>query len=60
MSQTKVVGEMKTHFVLNNFYFGNRAVYEVKLKNVVEPSRSQITTVTCALHAGYLSLQHTQ
>jgi hypothetical protein len=30
-----------THFMFNNFY-ENRAVYEVMLKNVVEPERFQM------------------
>jgi len=61
MFRTKFVGEMKKkkHFVLKNF-FSTRAVYEIMLKNFVELNRSHITTGAYALHAGYLSLQHTQ
>jgi len=29
MFQTKVVEKIKTHFLFNNFFFLNRAVYEI-------------------------------
>jgi len=32
-----------THFMLNNFFSENRAVYEIMWKNMVEPDRSQMT-----------------
>jgi hypothetical protein len=28
----------------SNFFFGNRAVYEIMWKNIVEPGRPQVTT----------------
>ena len=38
-------------FTFNNFYFENRAAYEIMLNNTVEPGRPQITTrrmrITC-------------
>jgi len=37
--QTKVVEKIETHFVFNNFFFQNRAVYEIMWKNTVEWSR---------------------
>ena len=30
-----------THFMFNNFFFLNRAVYEIMWKNIVQPDRSQ-------------------
>jgi len=32
----------KTHSKFNNFFFSNRDVYEVLLKNIVEPGRPQM------------------
>ena len=32
-----------THFMLNNFFFENRTVYEIKWENNVEPDRPQMT-----------------
>jgi len=41
MFQTKVVNYT---FVFNNFFFSiNRAVYEIRLENTVEPGRSHLT-----------------
>ena len=42
MFQAKVVDKIKTHFMLSNV-FENRAVYEIKWKNVVESGRPQMT-----------------
>jgi hypothetical protein len=33
----------KTHFVFNFFFLGNRAVYEIMWKNIVEQGRPQVT-----------------
>jgi len=34
-----------THFMFNNFFFPeNRAVYEITWRNIVQPSRTQMTT----------------
>jgi len=52
--------ENQNTFCVKLLLFGNRAVYDIMLKNFVELGRSQITTGACALHTGYLSLQHTQ
>jgi hypothetical protein len=35
--------EIKTHFMFNNFFPGNRNVYEIRWKNTVEPDRPQMT-----------------
>ena len=32
-----------THFVFSNFFFENRAVYEIMWKHIVEPEGSQMT-----------------
>jgi len=32
-----------THFMLNNIFFRNRAVYGIMWENVVEPDRLQMT-----------------
>jgi len=54
MFQTKVVEKIKTHFMFNNFFPENRAVYEIMWKNTVEPSRSQMTIwrmrIACWIH----------
>jgi hypothetical protein len=43
-----------THFMFNNFFPENRAVYEIKWKNMVQPDRPQMTIQhgARALHAG--------
>jgi hypothetical protein len=43
MFHTKVVEKIKTHFVFKNFFFENRAVYEIMWKNIVERGRPQMT-----------------
>jgi hypothetical protein len=43
MFQIQVVEEMKTRFMLQNFFFENRAFYEIMWKNIVEQSRPQMT-----------------
>jgi hypothetical protein len=45
MFDTKVVEKMKTHFVVGNFFFENRAIYEKMWKNIVlvERDRPQMT-----------------
>jgi hypothetical protein len=37
-------GNQNTHFMFNNFFSENRAVYEMMWKNMVEPDRLQTTT----------------
>jgi len=47
MLQIKVAGKFKsTHFMFNNFFFENRAVYKIMSKNYVELERVQITILT--------------
>ena len=44
MCQTKVVEKIKTHFLRSiNFIPENRAVYEIKWKNTVQPGRPETT-----------------
>jgi hypothetical protein len=43
MFQTNVVEKIKTHFTFNIFFPVSRAVYEIMLKNMVEPDRPQMT-----------------
>ena len=43
MFQTKVVEKIKTHFVFDNVFLENRAVYEILWKNMVEPDRPHMT-----------------
>jgi hypothetical protein len=44
MYKTVSVGEFKTHILCSrNFFSGNRAVYEIMWKNMVEPDRPQMT-----------------
>jgi len=43
MFQTKLVKKnQNTHFQSSNFFFENRAVYEVMWINIVEPDRPQM------------------
>ena len=39
----KILEEIKTHFLFNNFFSENRAVNETMRKNIVEPDRPQMT-----------------
>jgi hypothetical protein len=43
MFQTEVVEKIETHFIFNDFFFENRAVYEIMWKNTVERGRPQMT-----------------
>jgi len=44
MFQSKVVQEIKTHFVFNKFFFlKNRPVYKIMWKNAVQQGRPQMT-----------------
>ena len=45
MFQTKVLEEIKAHFVLNNsfFFLENCNVYEIMRKNIVDRGRPQMT-----------------
>ena len=55
MFQTKVVEKIKTHILCSiNFFPENRAVYDIILKNLVEPEGPQMTSEygAYALHAG--------
>ena len=52
--QTNVVEKIKTHFIFNNFFPENRAVYDIGSKNVVELEEPQMTSQygAYALNAG--------
>lgn len=53
---TKVVEKIKIHFYVQIFHFTeNRALYETKLKIIVEPNRPQMPMKldACAMHAVY-------
>jgi hypothetical protein len=41
--QTNAVEGIKTHFVINNYFFLNRADYVITWKNIVEPGRPHMT-----------------
>jgi hypothetical protein len=56
MFQTIFVEKFKI-FIFNNFFFENPSVYEIKLKNIVEPGRPQMTTWRMRLLAGQVNLQ---
>ena len=44
MFEINVVEKIKTYFMFHNFFpIGNRAVYEIMCKNVVEPERPEMT-----------------
>jgi len=43
MFQAKVVEKMKTHFMLNNVFPENRAVYEIMWKKNLKMERPQMT-----------------
>ena len=53
-----VVDKIKTHFIFNNFFSENPAVYGIIGKTIVEADRPQMSTKygSCALHAGFLRL----
>jgi len=41
--QTKVAQEIKTHFLVTNFFVKNHAFFEIMWKNIVEWGRPQMT-----------------
>jgi hypothetical protein len=45
MFRSKVVEEIKTHFLFHDFFLSleNRAFYEIMWQNIVQPSRPQMT-----------------
>ena len=43
MFQTKVVEEIKTHFIFSKLFPKNRAVYEIMWKNIVQRGWPQMT-----------------
>jgi hypothetical protein len=51
MFETKVVEKIKTHFMFNNFFSENRAVYVIMSKSMMEPEGPQMTSqaVTCSM-----------
>jgi len=54
MFQTKAAEHINTHFVFRNFFFLNRAIYEIMWKNTGERGRPYGAS---PLRAGYLKLQ---
>ena len=38
----EVLKKTKTHFIFSNFFFLNRAIYEIMWKNTVQPDRPQM------------------
>jgi hypothetical protein len=43
MFQANFGEKIETHFMLGNFIFKNRAIYEIMLKNTAESGRPQTT-----------------
>jgi len=43
MFWTTILEEIKTHFCSTSFLFENRTIYQIMLKNMVDPGRAQIT-----------------
>jgi hypothetical protein len=39
----KTIEEIKTHLMFNNFFGGDRAVFEIMWKNILERARHQMT-----------------
>jgi hypothetical protein len=59
MFQTKVVEKIKTHFLISNFFFDNRAVYETMWKKYFSPR--QVTDDNMALfHYMLAKVRNTQ
>jgi hypothetical protein len=58
MFQTKVVEEIKTHFVLVTF-FENCVVYEIMRKNIVERGRPQMTIWRMRIECRITKATHT-
>jgi len=54
MFYIKVLEPIKTHFVCNNLFSENHAIYEIMWRNMVQPDRPQVTIQhgVCALNAG--------
>ena len=43
MFQAKVIWNIKTLFIFNNYFFENLTTYEIMWKNITEPERPQMT-----------------
>jgi len=57
----QIVEKIEIHTLCSMALFENRAVHEIKWKNIVERGRPQTTIWPGTLHAGYPRLQtHTQ
>jgi len=54
MFQTKAVEELRTHFMLSNFFPRKSCSYEIMWKNVVVTDRTRITiwrmSIACCIH----------
>jgi hypothetical protein len=49
----KSVDKIKTHFYAQQIFSENRAIFEIKWRNMVQPDKPQMTNYgTCALRAG--------
>jgi len=44
MLRIEIIEEIKTQFMLSNFFLENHAVYEIMCENVVQPDRPQTAT----------------
>ena len=55
------VSDIKTHKLCSTPFSKNHAIYEIMLKNMAEPNRTQTTMQysACALHTGHLRLIYT-
>ena len=42
ISEKSYLENQKIHFTSNNFFFENRAFYEIMWKNIVQPGRPQM------------------
>jgi hypothetical protein len=43
MCRAKAVGKIKTHLMFIHYFSENRAVYEIKRKNMIQPVRPYVT-----------------
>jgi len=59
--QTEILENIKTYFVFCNFFFENRAIYEIMWKNILEPNRPQMTiwSMLIVISMRHIVIQHT-
>ena len=53
MFQTEVVEKIKTHILCSVPFYENRAVCEIKWKDMVEPDRVVVVVVVVMMWTGY-------